>query len=42
MAGTVAGEKDRQPVVVQPDQEAHNAYRRVYAAYRKLGDFLAT
>ncbi len=40
MAGTIAGEKDRQSVVVQPDQEAHNAYRPIYANYRKLGDFL--
>ncbi|NOY40957.1 MAG: ribulokinase [Planctomycetes bacterium] len=42
MAGTKPGEPDRQPVVVQPDQEAHNAYSRVYADYRKLGDFLAS
>ena len=42
MAGSIEGEKDRQSVVVQPDQEAHNAYSRVYADYRKLGDFLAS
>ena len=42
MAGTKPGEADREPVVVQPDQEAHNAYSRVYADYRKLGDFLAS
>ncbi|MCA9232302.1 MAG: ribulokinase [Planctomycetales bacterium] len=42
MAGEIAGEKDRESVVVQPDQEAHNAYSRVYADYRKLGEFLAS
>jgi len=42
MAGSVEGEKDRQSVVVQPDQDAHNAYSRVYADYRKLGDYLAS
>ena len=42
MAGTRPGEEGREPLVVQPDQEAHNAYSRVYANYRKLGDFLAS
>ena len=42
MAGTKPGDPDREPLVVQPDQEAHNAYSRVYADYRKLGDFLAS
>jgi L-ribulokinase len=38
--GTGYGET-RELVVVQPDQDAHNTYNTVYAAYRKLAGFLA-
>jgi L-ribulokinase len=42
MAGTVPGDKERESVVVSPDQEAHNAYDQVYEGYRKLGEFLSS
>jgi L-ribulokinase len=42
MAGTIAGDKDRESVVVLPDQAAHNAYDEIYSKYRKLGEFLAS
>jgi len=32
----------RESVVVHPDKDAHNTYSTVYAAYRKLAEFLAT
>ena len=40
MAGTKTGVPGREPVVVNPDQRAHDAYAPVYHTYRKLGNFL--
>ncbi len=42
MAGTISGDKDRESVVVSPNLDAHNVYEKVYAKYRKLGDFLSS
>ena len=42
MAGTISGDEDRESVVVSPNLDAHNVYEKVYAKYRKLGDFLSS
>ena len=42
MAGAIPGDPQRESVVVSPDPDAHTAYDRVYAQYRRLGDFLSS